>query len=527
MMISPPDSRPLSPASTSDVPADVRLSSVASYAVFGALCAMLSDTSNGTPTAFIVARIVLTGLLYATLILPVKTGATLLLVISLAGQDIASIGRDDVQHMTAAIWQLSLGPLNPSAVFFGCLIYQLARIRLYRPAPTVRRAMVWFLSVPIVSGLLYGGVFLEFGISEYVTDIRFPLMLIGSLLLYGSLLRSHPQWTHKLVAALLGVLLARHFIDLIYLATNHGPQTLAGVSRSSVDSAKSAVNLLILLGLLLTFLVPRGGRLIGVALAVLFGALSLGYATRLIWVGLFLGVIVLIVMLRMSRIVLMIAVSPFLIVATTSLLTILNPGSALVAAGRGATVAGERPASSFAVDVEYNVLSRIDPIRYGEAINVVESLGRRGAYLWGTGYGGYYEDRAVEFEERRMPASFPTFMFQAGRFFNTHEFVTHVLLKHGVLGLVLIASVWIVPGVALVRALRYGRDFKKGRPTLMTIIVGALAAYLPTSMLQNYWSGKGLFLSGIILALCIHFARERSATMGVHRGGRLVVAPSG
>ena len=61
----------------------------------------------------------------------------------------------------------------------------------------------------------------------------------------------------------------------------------------------------------------------------------------------------------------------------------------------------------------------------------------------------------------------------------------------------------------------------------MTIIVGALAAYVPTSMLQNYWSGKGLFLSGIILALCIHFARERSATIGVHRGGRFVVAPSG
>ena len=527
MTISPPESRLLSPAPTSEVPPDVKSSSVAMYAVFGALCVMLSDISNGTPTSFIVARIVLTGLLYATLVLPVRTGATLLLLISLAGQDIPSTSREDVQHTTAAIWQLSLGPLNPSAVFFGCLVYQLSRIRLYRPAPTVSRAMVWFLSVPMVSGLLYGGVFSEFGISEYLSDLRFPLMLIGSLLLYGSLLRSHPQWTHELVAALIGVLLARHLIDLIYLAANYGPQALPGVSRSSVDSAKGAVNLLILLGLLSTVLVRRVNRLIGVALVVLFGALSIGYATRLIWLGLVLGVIVLMVMLRPSRIVLMIAVSSFLIVAAASLLTILNPGSALVAAGRGATVAGARPAATFAVDVEYNLLSRIDPIRYGEAINVVESLGRRGAYLWGTGYGGYYEDRAVKFEERRMPTSFPTFMFQAGRFFKTHEFVTHVLLKHGVLGLVLIASVWIVPGVALVRALRYGRDFKKTRPMLMTIIVGALAAYLPTSILQNYWSGKGLFLSGIILALCIHFARERSATIGVHRGGRFVVAPNG
>lgn len=525
-MISSPESRPLSPESSGDRPADVRLSSVAKYALIGAICVILSDTSDGTPTAFFVTRILLLGLLYATLVLPVRTGAILLVVISLAGQDIAATNRDDVQHTIAAIWQISLGPLNPSAVFFGCLAYQLARIRLYRPPPTVSRALVWFLSVPIVSGLLYGGVFLDGGISEYLTDIRFPLILIGSLLLYGSLLRSHPQWTHELAAALVGVLLARHFIDLIYLATNYGPQALAGVSRSSVDSAKGAVNLLILIGLL-TVVVRRADRLIGAALVVLFGALSLGYATRLIWVGLFLGVMVIVVMLGASRTVLMIAVTPFLIVAGAALLTTLNPGSALVAAGRGATVAGARPAASFAVDVEYNWLSRIDPIRYGEAINVFESLGRRRALLWGAGYGGYYEDRAVDFEERRMPTSFPTSMFQAGRFFNTHEFVTHVLLKHGALGLVLIASVWLVPGVALVRVLRYGRDFKDRRPTLMTIIVGALVAYLPTSMLQNYWSGKGLFLSGIVVALCIHVARERSAALGVRRRGRLVVASNG
>ena len=524
MVISPGDSQPLSRASTSGLLADVRLSAVAKFAVYGALCVVLSDTSNATPTAFMAARIVLAGLLYATLVLPVRTGATLLLVISLAGQDIVSASPADVDHTTAAIWQLGLGPLNPSAVFFGCLIYQLARIRLHRPGRPVSRALVWFLSVPIVSGLLYGGVFAEFGFAEYLTDIRFPLMLVGSILLYGSLLRSHPEWTRELVAALVGVLLARHFIDLLYLAMNYGAQGVAGVSRSSEDSAKGAVNLLILIGLLMV--VVRGGnRVIGVALVVLFGALSLGYATRLIWVGLLLGVIILAVMLRVSRLFLMIPFSAFLLVAAASLLTILNPGSALIAAVRVGTVTEGRPAERFAVDVEYNLVSRIDPIRYGEAVNVVESLGRRGAYLWGTGYGGYYEDGAVDFEERRMGTSFPTFMFQSGRFFNTHEFVTHVLLKHGALGLVLIASLWIVPGVALVRALRYGRDFKATRPMMMTIIVGALAAYLPTSMLHNYWSGKGLFLSGIVLALCIHFARERGEPVCVRRAERGVLSP--
>ena len=428
--------------------------------------------------------------------------------------------------MTSAIWQLSLGPLNPSAVFFGCLIYQLARIRLYRAGWPINGALVWFLSVPLISGLLYGGVFLEFGVSEYLTDIRFPLMLVGSVLLYGSVLRSHPSWTAALVAALFGVLFARHFMDLIYLTTNYGAQGVAGVSRSSEDSAKGAVNLLILAGIVA--MMVRGRRkLVGIAMVVAFGALSISYATRLIWVCLVLGALVLLSILRVPRGLVMLALSPVLIGAAATLVTVLNPGSALVAAVRAGTVTQGRSAATFAVDVEYNVLSRIDPIRYGEAVNVIDSLGRRGAYLWGTGYGGYYEDDAVDFVERRMGTSFPTFMFQSGQFFNTHEFVTHVFLKHGAIGIALIASVWILPGAALVRALRRERALNRGRPATMVIMTAALTAYLPTSMLHNYWSGKGLFLSGIIIALCIHLARERGAWVGAQRGARGLVTPSG
>ena len=505
---------------------DVKLSSVAKFAVYGILCVLLSDISNDTPTAFLLGRIVLAGLLYATLLLPARDAATLLLVIALAGQDIVSVGPADPEHMTSAIWQLSLGPLNPSAVFFGCLIYQLARIRLYRAGWPIDGALLWFLSVPMVSGLLYGGVFLEFGVSEYVTDIRFPLMLVGSVVLYGSVLRSHPGWAAELVAALFGVLFARHFMDVIYLATNYGAQGLAGVSRSSEDSAKGAVNLLILVGLVA--MVVRGRkRLVGIAMVVVFGALSIAYATRLIWVCLVLGGLVLLSILRGPRGLAVLVLSPVLIGSAATLLTVLNPGSALVAAVRAGTVTQGRSAETFAVDVEYNVLSRIDPIRYAEAVNVLDSLGRRGAYLWGTGYGGYYEDDAVDFVERRMGTSFPPFMYQSGRFFNTHEFLTHVFLKHGAIGIALIASVWILPGAALVRALRRERALNRGSPATMVIMTAALTAYLPTSMLHNYWSGKGLFLSGIIIALCIHLARERGALVGSQRGARALVTPSG
>ena len=525
-MMSTIDSPTLGSASPVREAADLRLSSVAKYAAYGALCVLLSDVSNDTPTAFLVARIVLAGLLYATLLLPVRAGATLLLFIALAGQDIVSGSPAAANYMTAGIWQLSLGPLNPSSVFFACLIYQLVRVRMYRPEGPVRRALVWFLSVPVFTGLVYGGVFTEFGISEYVTDVKFPLMLIGSVVLYGSVLRSQPRWTPQLVAALFGVLFARHFIDLIYLIMNYGPESIAGVSRSSTDSAKGAVNLLILAGLSAVFVGGRH-RSVGIAIVVVFGALSIAYATKLIWVALAIGVVVVMFVAKPSRGAVLVAFCPVLIICAAGFLAIINPGSVFVAAARASTVTAGRPAGTFAVDVDYNVVSRIDPIRYGEAVNLMDALQRRGAFLWGTGYAGYYEDSAVDFEERRMGTAYPSYMFRNGEFFLARLFVTHVLLKHGIIGLFVIAAVWIVPGMQLVRILRRRAAVRGNGPIVMVIMVSALAAYLPTSVLHNYWSGKGLFLSGIILALCIHFARERFATMGVERRRDLVVAPSG
>ena len=511
------------PTQLDAIQGDVKLSSVARFIVYGAACVLVSDIPNAVPGAFFAARLVIAGLLYATLILPPRAAATLLLVISLSGQDIVSGTSVEVDHMTAAVWQISIGPLNPSFLFFACLLYQLARIPLYSPARPVRCALVWFLSVPIVTGLVYGGGFTEFGLSEYITDLKFPLMLIGSILLYGSLLRAHPHWTPSLVAALFGVLLARHFIDLIYLVMNYGPETIAGVSRSSNDSAKGAVNLLILLGLLTIFAAGRH-RLLGLTLVVLFGALSFAYATKLIWVGLVVGLLVLLAFLNISRRLLVVTCIPVFLVSAAALLAILNPGSALVALLRAGTVTEGRPAATFAVDVDYNVVSRIDPIRYGESVNLLDAMGRRGAYLWGTGYAGYYEDNKVNFDERRMGTAFPSYMYQSGRFFLARLFVTHIFLKHGVLGLIFISSVWIVPAFLIVRNFRRTGVFGAKRPMIMFIMIGGLTAYLPTSMLHNYWSGKGLFLSGIVLALCLRFAGELVGTEAMSRRAHLLQA---
>ena len=469
---------------------DVKLSSVARFILYGAACVLVSDVSNAVPGIFLAARLAIAGLLYATLILPPRAAATLLLVISLAGQDIVSGTSVETDHMTAAIWQISIGPLNPSFLFFACLLYQLARIPLHVPAQPVRWVVLWFLSVPIVTGLVYGGVFTEFGISEYLTDLRFPLMLFGSIFLYGSLLRAHPQWTPSLLAALFGVLIARHSIDVIYLVMNFGPETFAGVTRSSNDSAKGAVNLLILSGLLVVF-AGRRHRLLGSTLVVLFGALSLAYATKLIWVGLLIGLVVVAAFVSISRRLLVAICIPLFLVCAAASLAILNPGSALVALLRAGTVTEGRPAATFAVDVDYNVVSRIDPIRYGESVNLLDAMARRAAYLWGTGYAGYYEDSKVNFDESRMGTAFPSYMYQSGRFFLARLFVTHIFLKHGIIGLLLIASVWIVPAVAILRKFRRVGVFGPKRPLMTLVMVGGLTAYLPTSMLHNYWSGKG------------------------------------
>ena len=92
---------------------DVKLSSIARFILYGAACVLVSDISSAVPGYFLAARIVVAGLLYATLILPPRTAATLLLVVSLAGQDIVSGPSVKPDHMTAAIWQISIGPLKP------------------------------------------------------------------------------------------------------------------------------------------------------------------------------------------------------------------------------------------------------------------------------------------------------------------------------------------------------------------------------------------------------------------------------
>ena len=503
---------------------DVRLSSVLWFAVCGALLVLVSDVSNSVPAVFMLARIAVVSLLYATMILPVRTGATLLMLIALAGQDIVSgsVYVEDPAYLTASVWQISIGPLNPSAVFFVSLVFQLARVHRYRPARPVRRVILWFLSVPFITGLVYGGLYTEYGVAEYITDLKFPLMLVGTILLYGSLLRTQSHWMAHLVSVLFGVLVARHVVDAAYLITNHGPQIVTGVSRGSIDSAKSGINLLILFGLLI-ILVAKRCRFLGIGLALVFGALSVAYSTRLVWVTLILGTLVLMPMLKFLRALLLIALIPFIAVVSMSILAVFNPDSAVVAALRVLTVVNGRTVDRFATDTEYNILSRIDPIRYGEVVNVVDSLGRRSAFIWGVGYGGYYDDSAVDFDEQRMPSSFPSFMFNSGRFFNTHEFVSHVFLKHGVFGLLIIASIWIVPAVAAVRIFQRNKVFTFGRPTMLLIMIASLTAYLPTSMLQNYWSAKGLFLAGVVLAVCYQFTREYGGTQSLQLAGPSVV----
>ncbi len=492
--------------------------SIIRFFACGLVLVALSDVPSYWGPLFYFARGSLALLLFATLILPTRTAVLLLFVLALAGQDIVLPGRStdaDFVYSAASIWQMHLGPINPSWIIFGCLFWQLLRVRrIVVPLP-VRGAILWFTTVPVVTGLWYGGFFTDYAGVEVVKDLKFALMLIISTILFLSILRKAPRDLTRLLAAFVGILLARHLVDLVYLVANVGPMIATGVSRGSVDSAKGAIAFLAFFGVILISTQRR--LLLGTALTMASVILLVGYGTRNLWITFLLGVVVMTLLLGLRRSVPFVVLGAVLLVGGIGALIAVNPAAAAVCYGRSRDITVGQPVEKFTVAAEYNFLSRIDPVRYAQIVDVLESVGRRYAYLWGTGYGGYYEDNVVRFP-RDLQTAFPQYSLDTGRYYGTHTFSTYMFLKYGLVGLICISTLWFVPGYALFKRLRKGRRWVADRPKMLQSTMLCLAAFLPTAMLQTYWSGKGLYLNGMIIASCVVFVRHYLGDSGARVG---------
>jgi len=247
--------------------------------------------------------------------------------------------------------------------------------------------------------------------------------------------------------------------------------------------------------------------LLGMAITIPSALLLIAYGTLNLWLTFMFGGVVLLLFLDLRRSVLLISITVMLTVGGGWALFMVNPGSAETAYLRSRNITVGRPLGKFLVSTEYNLLSRIDPVRYAEIINVFDSMGKRYSYLWGTGYGGYYEDSVVHFPKGLITA-FPEYSLDAGRYYTAHSFSILMFLKYGLIGMLFIYAIWLIPGYSLFKIWRKRNMFAVDQPIFLHGTMLCIAAFLPTAMFQTYWSGKGLFINGLIIASIIEFARH-------------------
>ena len=101
------------------------------------------------------------------------------------------------------------------------------------------------------------------------------------------------------LAAFIGVLLARHAMDLVYFLTNVGPAIAEGVSRASDDSAKGGAAFLAFFGLMLIW--ARRRVAIGSLIATVAVFLIAAYATRYLWITFLTGALLLVFLLDLEE----------------------------------------------------------------------------------------------------------------------------------------------------------------------------------------------------------------------------------
>jgi hypothetical protein len=484
---------------------------IGEFFFIGIVLVVLSDVPNSLGLAYRAAQLVLGVLLMTSFVLPSNRAILLLFLLAVTGQDIVGTADSfaDDSYATASIWQFNFGPVRPSWLIFACVTYQLVRVGKLAAPLHVRMAMFWLASVPVITGLFYGGIASDLSQSEeIVKDLKFGFMLVASLLLFLTLLRRWPPLLPQLLAVFTGGLLARHSMDMVYFVFNMGPSLTADVSRVSLDSAKGAVVFLIFFGAMLVLM--RGRYVLGGLISACATLLLAVYGTRLLWITFPIGALLLSFFMGLRRSASLAVVLLCLITGGLWAFYVINPRSAEVVLARSTSITVGREIQKFSVDVPYNVVSRVDPIRYGEGMNILHSMDERFAYLWGMGYGGYYEDGAVRFYHT-LSSSFPQYSLDSGIFYSAHAYSLNTFLKHGLIGLIIISALWWVPGFRLFRVLRGGHAWRGSEGTLLQAMALCLLAFLPTAISQLYWSGKGLFINGALLAMCMVIADRESS----------------
>ncbi len=465
---------------------DVKARTIIVFFVVSFLVAVLSGIPDRAGAVYFLAKAALCFLLILSLVLPSRIGIPLWFILLIAGWDLmqSSSGKLNVgEYNTASVWRLQFGPIRSNMIMITCLFVMILKTGHLVLDRRLKRAIVWFVSVPVLTGVMYGGFTSFARAMELRPDIRFALMLVGTIILFCGFFRKYPEYLGIMLAVFIGALLGRHLCDLLYWMLGLG-QTMWGVSRGSVDSAKSGVVFLLLFSIYL--IVGRKKILIGTIMGLLCGLLVIVFGTRMIWITSVLCCAVLFYVLGVKKGFLAFPVVLLVVALSWATIKYVKPESVEALAKH---VEKEHIRGSF--------LRKLGGLRYAEFINSTSMNIKRGAVLWGSGYGGYYTDHVIAFPANLVDAH-PEYAAKEGTFFYCHNYFSQILFKHGVLGLIIITSLWLGPAWW---CYRYAYD--RMNPSMFNGILACLIAFIPNSMLNLYWSGKGNFISAFIIAVLI------------------------
>jgi len=477
---------------------------IAKYFVFSCTLALVCDIPDTYSQLYFLAKASLYGILFLTLLLPNRLSLAFLLILAVVGQDIVQTNsqRESGDLFLASVWQGSLGPLRPSWVFMLYCIALLTKNRSLLLEKSVSHVLLWFATIPLITAYFYGNFTTSDALTEIPTDMKAPLFLIVSILLFGSCIKSQPSAFVDFGLAFLGAVLARHAIDFAYATLGFGAQ-FGDVVRVSVDSTKGTVVFLLLFSL---FLIMRTRYILwGNVLALASALLLVVYATRGLWVSAILGLILFALMMNAKKLLIALPVIGGIGYSGLLLLSMLFPDTIELASHR---------LDEHAIGHADNVFERYFPTRYAEILNATDATLSRKAILWGSGYGSYYTESAISFPNQ-IDSAFAEHSIVSGQYYTIHNFVFRTLFEYGVIGLLLLSGLWIVPGWRCYHA------FQNPSTSLLGGISIAMVAFLPTSMFEMTWTGKGMIIGGFAITFlqyayrCSHHSSHHAKSSAI------------
>ncbi len=469
----------------------VNWSKIGLFALIGFIVALLSDVPGTAGPIFIGARAVLLLLLVISLFLPARIAIPLFFILLVGGVDsvqTSSAKSTEGLQTVAGLWKFQVSIIRPSWFVAACILIQMLKVMPIHINKVTKHAIVWFATVPVITSIMYGAPYTIARSIEIPQDLRFAVVLVANIILFYNFFRKYPESINIMLAVLVGCFLSRYACDTIYWFVGRGA-TIAGLNRVSVDSAKSCVifNLLFAIWLI----VKHKKIVLGTVLGLSSCLLLMVYATRLNWVTAVLACAILLVLFGAKRLLIVFPIFLIIVFGSIKLIAVFSPET---------TLALSETAGEFSFEqTNTNYLVKLDPLRYGEIVNSLNTTAKRLAFVWGNGYGSYYTDEVFAFPSSLVDAH-PVYSEKTGEFYWLHNFPFQMLFKHGIIGAVIIFGLWILP------ARKFYKYFDRTDKSLYGGIMLCLLAFILPAMINLWWSGKGLFINGFIIGLFMALA---------------------